>query len=82
VRTEEEILRELLPRVRDKTVVLVSHRLATASLADRICILESGKIAGIGEHDELARENTEYRRLLQAAQMMDESRRLRMLEVT
>lgn len=82
VRTEEEILRAVLPRIRDKTVVLVTHRMATASLADQICVLENGRVVGAGTHDELAGDNPAYRTLVQAAHAGDDNRRLRMLGVT
>ncbi|HEV8445517.1 MAG TPA: ABC transporter ATP-binding protein, partial [Gemmatimonadaceae bacterium] len=82
VRTEEEILRAVLPRVRDKTVILVTHRMATASLADKICVLENGRLVGSGSHDELADQNQQYRMLVQAAHGGDENRRLRMLGIT
>ena len=78
-RTEEEILRELILRVRDKTVILVTHRMLTASLADRIGILENGRVVAFGSHEELSRDCELYRQMVQAGNSGDEHRRLRVL---
>jgi ABC-type bacteriocin/lantibiotic exporter with double-glycine peptidase domain len=82
VQTEEEVLRELLLRMRGRTVVLVTHRLATASLADQICLLEDGRVSAVGTHAELSRQSALYKQLLAAAQIGDDSRPVRMLGVT
>lgn len=82
VRTEEEILRELILRVRGKTVVFATHRMSTAAIADQICVLEAGRLIGAGRHEELARQNRAYTQMLQAAHAGEEHRRLRMLGAT
>ena len=52
---------------RDRTTMLVSHRLGMARLADRIIVLEHGRIVEQGSHDELvARIDSEYSRMWQA----------------
>ena len=43
-----------------KTAVLISHRLATVRMADRILVLENGKLTEQGSHQELLREGGEY----------------------
>ena len=55
-------LRAVLP---DATVLLVSHRLATIRRADRILVLDAGKLADQGTHDELAKRCPVYRRFLE-----------------
>jgi ABC-type multidrug transport system fused ATPase/permease subunit len=68
--------------MRGRTVVLVTHRLATASLADQICLLEDGRVSAVGTHAELSRQSALYKQLLAAAQIGDDSRPVRMLGVT
>lgn len=51
--TEEHILSELKRLRRGQTTLLVSHRVSTARHADRIIVLDGGKIMELGTHDEL-----------------------------
>lgn len=53
VETEQEVLQGLLTATALKTVVIVSHRLNVLQLADRILILEDGRIAAEGTHADL-----------------------------
>jgi ABC-type multidrug transport system fused ATPase/permease subunit len=53
VRGESEIFERLLRATRDATTILISHRFSTVRLADRICVLEGGKVVELGSHDEL-----------------------------
>lgn len=61
LKTEAEILRNLFIEKNDKTIIFVTHRITTATLADKICLLESGKILGYGSHNELKNECENYR---------------------
>ena len=47
----------------DRTTIVVAHRLATVKKADRIVVMEAGRIAAIGRHDELVAEGGLYARL-------------------
>jgi ABC-type bacteriocin/lantibiotic exporter with double-glycine peptidase domain len=75
--TETEILRDLFARLRDKTVVFVTHRVATAALADQIVVMQGGRVAGAGTHADLARDCEAYRTLLGGDAPADDGRRLR-----
>ncbi len=47
----------------NRTVLLVTHRVSTVRDADRIIILNEGRIEDVGSHDELIERNELYRRL-------------------
>jgi ATP-binding cassette subfamily B protein len=48
---------------RDRTTLVVAHRLATVRRADRIVVIEAGRIVAIGTHESLLRQNDLYGRL-------------------
>ena len=51
--TEEQILTELRKMMRDRTSILISHRVSTVKEADEIVVLDKGRIAERGTHDDL-----------------------------
>ncbi len=53
VRGEAEIFDRILKATRDTTTILISHRFSTVRHADRICVLERGRVVELGSHDEL-----------------------------
>ena len=53
VRGEAEIFDRILAATRHCTTILISHRFSTVRHADRICVLERGRVVELGSHDEL-----------------------------
>ncbi|MEX1310682.1 MAG: ATP-binding cassette domain-containing protein, partial [Candidatus Sulfomarinibacteraceae bacterium] len=65
-RSEAAIQRALAEIIRDRITFIIAHRLSTVDLADRIIVLQGGRIVGAGTKAELMRDCDEYRRLATA----------------
>jgi ATP-binding cassette subfamily B protein len=63
-RVEHEIHEALKEVMRGRTTLLIAHRRSTLNLADRIAVLDGGRLADIGTHEELQQRSALYRRLL------------------
>jgi ATP-binding cassette subfamily B protein len=60
----ERLVRDALEKLmRNRTTLVIAHRLATAINSDRIVVVDRGRIAAVGRHEQLLRENALYARL-------------------
>lgn len=73
VRGESEIFERVLAATRHCTTILISHRFSTVRQADRICVLEHGRVVELGTHDELMARGGRYRTMfeLQASRFVE-----------
>lgn len=59
--TEAKIRQAFSTTLKDTTKIIIAQRITSVVEADKIIVLEDGKIVGMGTHDELMRDSSEYR---------------------
>ena len=68
-------MEEIKTLAKHKTVILISHRLANVTDADRIYVMESGNITESGTHRELLSQNGDYAKLWNVQQSLEKYRK-------
>lgn len=71
VESENDIMAQINELAKEKTVILISHRLANVATADNIYVLDQGTVAEYGKHEELIRRNGLYAELWNAQQSLE-----------
>lgn len=64
--TEATIFKNLSNELNDKTIIIVAQRISSIKNADQIIVLDNGKIAGIGRHEELMQTSTVYKEIVES----------------
>ena len=72
VDNEKKIQESLNNLVKDKTVVIISHRMKSIENADKIVVLENGRIESEGKHEELLQKSKVYKNLIEKTKMAEE----------
>ena len=71
VESENQIMAQIYELAKTKTVILISHRMANVVGADRIYVLQQGKLVEQGTHRQLLEQNGVYGRLFLAQQALE-----------
>ena len=62
-KTDSKLREDLAKKTKNKTVIIVAQRISTIMDAEKIVVLEEGKVVGIGTHQELVKNNETYRQI-------------------
>ena len=69
--TEAEIRRAFAEELKDSTKIIIAQRITSVMEADRILVLDDGRITGVGAHEELMQSNREYREIYESQMSAD-----------
>ena len=72
VDNEKKIQESLNNLIKDKTVVIISHRMKSIENADKIVVFENGKVESEGKHEELLQKSKVYKNLIEKTKMAEE----------
>ena len=72
VDNEKKIQESLNNLIKDKTVIIISHRMKSIENADKIVVLENGRIESEGKHEELLQKSKVYKNLIEKTKMAEE----------
>lgn len=72
VDNEKKIQESLNNLIKDKTVVIISHRMKSIENADNIVVLENGRVESEGKHEELLQKSKVYKNLIEKTKMAEE----------
>ena len=67
-----EIKESLNKLIKGKTVIIISHRLKSVEKADKIIVMEEGRINSAGTHDELLKKSALYRTMIEKSRLTEE----------
>ena len=73
VTVEQRIHESLRNQMRGRTTLIVAHRLSTISLADRVVLMEGGRVVADGTHESLLATEPRYGRVLASLEIEDEN---------
>ncbi len=71
VESENDIMERIHTLAKEKTVILISHRLANVTMADQIYVMERGRVAESGSHEALLKNHGVYEKLWNAQQTLE-----------
>jgi ATP-binding cassette subfamily B protein/subfamily B ATP-binding cassette protein MsbA len=67
--SEQAIHQALKGFIRGRTTIMITHRMSTLDLADRILVMDAGQVVGLGNHEELVARCTTYRQFRQSSEI-------------
>lgn len=71
IENEKKIQESLKKLIKDKTIIIISHRLKSIENADKIVVVENGRVEASGKHNELLNLSKTYKELIQSANLVE-----------